>query len=48
LEIAVKLDPKNPKTHFELGHAYREAGDQQKARAEFEVSKSLYGEHNQN
>jgi tetratricopeptide (TPR) repeat protein len=48
LQIAVQLDPENPKTHFELGHAYREAGDQQKARVEFEMSKSLYGEHNQN
>jgi len=45
LEIAVKLDPKNAKAHFELGRAYREAGETEKARAEFDLSKSLYGAH---
>ncbi|MDE3186842.1 MAG: tetratricopeptide repeat protein [Acidobacteriota bacterium] len=48
LQIAAQLDPANPKVHFELGHAYREAGELDKARAEFAVSKSLYGSHNQN
>jgi tetratricopeptide (TPR) repeat protein len=48
LQLAVGLDPKDPKAHFELGHAYRAAGQQEKARAEFELSKSLYGEHSQN
>jgi cytochrome c-type biogenesis protein CcmH/NrfG len=48
LESAVSLDPKNPKIHFELGHAYRDAGQADKARAEFAISKSLYGEHSQN
>jgi tetratricopeptide (TPR) repeat protein len=48
LEIAVGLAPGDPKTHFELGRAYRAAGQQDKARTEFERSKSLYGEHNQN
>jgi hypothetical protein len=33
---------------FELGHACRVAGQQDKARAEFDLSKSLYGEHSQN
>jgi Flp pilus assembly protein TadD len=45
LEIAVQLDPKNPKTHFQLGVAYRAAGALDKSRAEFALSQSLYGEH---
>ena len=48
LEIAARLDPANPKVHFELGHAYRVAGESDKARAEFAQSKALYGSHNQN
>ena len=48
LQLAVGLAPGDPKAHFELGHAYRAAGQQDKARAEFELSKSLYGEHSQN
>ncbi len=48
LEIAVGLAPNDPKTHFELGRAYRAAGQQDKARIEFDRSKTLYGEHNQN
>ena len=47
LEKAVELDPKNARPHFELGRAYREAGQADKARAEFEISKTLYGTHNQ-
>jgi len=45
LETAVLLDPKNPKTHFQLGLAYRAAGATDKSRAEFAISQSLYGEH---
>ncbi len=45
LEIAAQLDPKNAKMHFELGHAYRAAGEMQKSRAEFALSQALYGEH---
>ena len=48
LQLAVGLSPNDPKAHFELGHAYRTAGQLDKARAEFELSKSLYGEHSQN
>ena len=48
LEAAARLDPKNPKVHFELGQAYRDAGEADKARAEFTLSRTLYGEHNQN
>jgi tetratricopeptide (TPR) repeat protein len=48
LEVAVQLDPENAKAHFELGRAYREAGNAEKARAEFDLSKGLYGSHNQN
>jgi tetratricopeptide (TPR) repeat protein len=47
LEKAVNLDPQNPKAHFELGKAYRDSGQADKARAEFEISKRLYGTHNQ-
>jgi tetratricopeptide (TPR) repeat protein len=45
LETAAQLDPKNPKTHFQLGIAYRAAGALDKSRAEFALSQSLYGEH---
>jgi tetratricopeptide (TPR) repeat protein len=45
LEIAAQLDPKNPKTHFQLGLAYRAAGVLDKSRAEFALSQTLYGEH---
>lgn len=45
LEAAIELDPKNPKFHFELGMAYRTLGAIDKARAEFALSQSLYGEH---
>jgi tetratricopeptide (TPR) repeat protein len=45
LQAAARLDPKNPKIHFELGHAYRDAGKLDQARAEFALSKELYGEH---
>jgi tetratricopeptide (TPR) repeat protein len=48
LQLAAGLAPNDPKVHFELGHAYRVAGQQDKARAEFDLSKSLYGEHSQN
>jgi tetratricopeptide (TPR) repeat protein len=47
LQAAIKLDPKNPKLHFELGHAYRQAGEQTQAAAEFALSKTLYGGHQQ-
>ncbi|HEX4029992.1 MAG TPA: tetratricopeptide repeat protein [Terracidiphilus sp.] len=48
LQLAVKLAPSDPKAHFELGRAYRAAGQLEKARAESEISKSLYGNHSQN
>ncbi|HEY3705280.1 MAG TPA: tetratricopeptide repeat protein [Terracidiphilus sp.] len=47
LEKAVSLDPQNPKAHFELGKAYRDSGQAGRGRAEFEISKRLYGTHNQ-
>jgi tetratricopeptide (TPR) repeat protein len=47
LQLAVGLAPNDPKAHFELGRAYRTAGQQEKARAEFDISKSLYGQHSQ-
>ena len=48
LQAAAKIEPNNPKIHFQLGHAYRDAGQAEKARAEFELSKQLYGQHSQN
>jgi len=45
LEVAVQLDPVNPKTHFQLGLAYRAAGALEKSRAEFALSQTLYGQH---
>ena len=48
LQLAVGLAPNDPKAHFELGRAYRVAGQLDKARAESEISKSLYGSHSQN
>jgi tetratricopeptide (TPR) repeat protein len=48
LQLAADLAPNDPKVHFELGRAYRAAGQQDKARAEFDLSKSLYGQHSQN
>lgn len=48
LETAVKMAPKNPRTHYELGLAYKQYGDQtgninwyNKARIEFERTKML-------
>jgi Flp pilus assembly protein TadD len=46
LEAAAKITPDDPKIHFQLGHAYRDAGQPEKARAEFDLSKRLYGRHN--
>ena len=45
LQLAVGLAPNDPKNHFELGRAYRDAGLKDKALAEFEISRSLYGDH---
>jgi Flp pilus assembly protein TadD len=44
LEAAAKIKPDDPKIHFQLGHAYRDAGQPEKARAEFDLSKQLYGQ----
>lgn len=48
LEAAAKITPDDPKIHFQLGHAYRDAGQPEKARAEFDLSKQLYGQHSRN
>jgi len=47
LQLAASIAPNDPKVHFELGRVYRAAGQTEKARAEFEISKSLYGKHSQ-
>lgn len=47
LEQATRLDPKNPKTHFELGRALRQAGQAERAQQEFSLSQKLYSEHSQ-
>lgn len=43
LEKAEQLNPQNPKTHFELGRALRQAGQAQRAKEEFALSQKLYG-----
>jgi len=48
LEIAAKIDPENPKVHFELGRAYRDAGNPEKSKTEFALSQTLYGQHSRN
>lgn len=47
LERATELDPSNPKTHYELGRAYRQSGQADRARAEFAISQKLYSTHSQ-
>lgn len=44
MEQAVKLDSKNSRLHFQLGRLYRAAGMAEKARREFDVSSTLYGQ----
>jgi tetratricopeptide (TPR) repeat protein len=48
LELAVRLDPSNPKIHFALANAYRAAGFAEKARTEFTLTQTLYGQKNRN
>ena len=47
LEQAARLDPQNPKTHYELGHALRQAGQTERAQQEFSLSQKLYTSHSQ-
>lgn len=47
LERATELDSKNPKTHYELGRAFRQAGQADRARTEFSLSQKLYSDHSQ-
>lgn len=47
LEEATRLDPKDAKAHFELGRAYRQAGQTERAKQEFAVSRKLYAAHSQ-
>jgi tetratricopeptide (TPR) repeat protein len=47
LERATELDPSNPKTHYELGRAYRQSGQAERARTEFAISQKLYSTHSQ-
>lgn len=47
LEESSKLDEKNPKVHFELGRALRQAGRAEEARKEFELSQQLYATHSE-
>jgi tetratricopeptide (TPR) repeat protein len=44
LQLAIGLAPNDPKFHFELGRAYRDAGLKDQAHAEFEISRTLYGD----
>ena len=47
LEEATKLDPANPRMHYELGRAYRQAGQREKATQELAISQKLYSAHSQ-
>jgi Flp pilus assembly protein TadD len=47
LDRAAQLDPKNPKTHYELGRALRQAGQLERAQQEFALSQKLYTSHSQ-
>jgi Flp pilus assembly protein TadD len=47
LNQATQLDPKNPKTHYELGRALRQAGQLERAQQEFALSQKLYTTHSQ-
>ena len=47
LEQATRLDPKNPKTHYELGRVLRQAGQVERAQQEFSLSQQLYSAHSQ-
>jgi tetratricopeptide (TPR) repeat protein len=47
LEQATRLDPKNPKSHYELGRALRQAGQAERAQQEFSLSQKLYSAHSE-
>lgn len=47
LEQSAKFDEKNPKVHFELGRALRQAGRAEEAKKEFELSQQLYATHSE-
>jgi len=47
LEQATRLDPRNPKTHYEFGLALRQAGQTDRAHEELALSQKLYSTHSQ-
>jgi len=47
LQEATKLDPTDPKAHYELGRALRQAGQNERAQEEIKISQSLYAAHSQ-
>ena len=47
LEEATRLDPNDPKVHYELGRALRQAGQTEHAKQEFATSQKLYSAHSQ-
>jgi Flp pilus assembly protein TadD len=47
LEKSAQLEPANPKTHYELGRALRQAGQADRAQQEFAISQKLYAAHSQ-
>jgi Flp pilus assembly protein TadD len=47
LGLAAELDPQNPKDHYELGHALRQAGQIERAKQEIAISEKLYGAKSQ-
>jgi tetratricopeptide (TPR) repeat protein len=47
LEQATRMDPANPKTHYEFGRALRQVGQTERAQLELSLSQKLYGAHSQ-
>jgi Flp pilus assembly protein TadD len=47
LQEATKLDPKDPKAHYELGRVLRQVGQIERAQEEIAISQKLYAAHSQ-
>ncbi len=47
LEEAIRLEPENPRTHYELGRALHQTGQTERAQQEFSISQKLYASHSQ-
>jgi hypothetical protein len=45
MQAAVRLDPHNPRLHYQLGLIYRRVGEPEKSKEEMLLSEKLYGPH---